>query len=132
VQTSGLRGHGGLGMTRSQRILVAVFLPVLAWLLNVTHCNWVFSWTSGGSSLIVVDDDYGRRTGILAQPGVNSSIAALIGLAVPMTLIALDVYVVLGWRRAVRVGKGLCTKCGYDLRGAEGKCPECGTPRPSP
>ena len=125
----------GVGrMTRSQRILIVVFLPVMAWLLNVTHCNWVYRWRSGGSSVIIYEHDDARtvRTGILAQPGVNPSAAALIGLAVPLTLLALDVYIVLGWRRAARVARGLCAKCGYDLRGTESKCPECGTPRAGP
>ena len=41
----------------------------------------------------------------------------------------------LAFRRPRRWAKlGLCTRCGYDLRGnpAAGRCPECGTPTPSP
>ncbi len=30
-------------MLRSQRILVVVGLPVLAWLLHVSLCDWVFN-----------------------------------------------------------------------------------------
>ena len=30
-------------------------------------------------------------------------------------------------RRRLRLKKGLCPDCGYDLRASEGRCPECGT-----
>jgi hypothetical protein len=32
-------------------------------------------------------------------------------------------------RRSARIERGLCWKCGYDLRGIAENCPECGTPR---
>ncbi len=33
-------------------------------------------------------------------------------------------------RRRLAARKGLCPKCGYDLRASKDRCPECGTPIP--
>ncbi len=53
---------------------------------------------------------------------VHVSYVLLMVLALPAPLIA-----VLGrWRRRRRAHRGLCSICGYDLRGTPDRCPECG------
>ncbi len=44
-----------------------------------------------------------------------------------------SLYVLLGEaaRRRQRREQGRCERCGYDLRGSEDRCPECGEPRMS-
>lgn len=49
-------------------------------------------------------------------------IAALFAVALPGIELAHRL------RRHRRRKMGLCIKCGYDLRGSEDRCPECGTP----
>lgn len=41
-------------------------------------------------------------------------------------------FAALRWRRTINARlRGCCRKCGYDLRGSGGDCPECGAARPS-
>ena len=52
---------------------------------------------------------------------------------VPVNLLALVFLILSGYllapahRRRKREKLGLCVKCGYDLRGSEERCPECGS-----
>jgi hypothetical protein len=57
------------------------------------------------------------------------------GVAMPHAMLAVLIGVVPAWRRVVygdrlerarRLSRGLCRHCGYDLRAAHERCPECG------
>jgi hypothetical protein len=61
-----------------------------------------------------VGDDYG----IVTVPWWSVAAVASIG---PLTLLRTIV------RRRRRKSRGLCLNCGYDLRAATHRCPECGT-----
>lgn len=56
-------------------------------------------------------------------------------LAMLLTTLVLPLYVAARVWKALQptVSLGLCTRCGYDLRGSAGlACPECGAPVPAP
>jgi hypothetical protein len=71
-------------------------------------------------------------TGLLTQARVDRADAVVFGMALPLALVMLVMYLRLGWRRDARRRRGLCEACGYDLRGAaqaDAPCPECGAVR---
>jgi hypothetical protein len=128
-------------MLPSQRILLAVSLLLIAWVLHVSLCDWVINGP-------IMGGDGGQRpiwswhevrgapgaiptyTGVYTQRHAGRTESLLLGIIVPLLLITLVVYLYLGWRRDRRVACGLCAACGYDLRGvpeSTRKCPECGT-----
>ena len=69
--------------------------------------------------------------GTLYKPVFNSPpIVLLLPLWMPATFFVLVLGMsfrpILHFRRRKRKRLGLCVKCGYDLRGSEERCPECG------
>lgn len=137
-------------MLRSQRILVVVGLAAIAWILNVSFCDWVYDkpmglWTGttysqfpllvhrrnptpGSGSMDVI------YTGLLSDRWVAKDSAIVWGVAAPLFLIGWATYMALSWRRVDRAARGLCVHCGYDRRQTprDAPCPECGKAGSSP
>ena len=132
---------------RAQRILVVGGLLFLAWLLHFLLCDWNYKYhivqASSKSRLILVHrhrhpDEPPRTTfsvgfysGLFTDArGDSRNIAVIFGVAVPLVLVGVCAYLIIGWRQQSRVTRGLCAECGYDLRGDNttrlSKCPECG------
>lgn len=67
---------------------------------------------------------------------INGRSARLVAVPVWWAVVVVGVATMFAWgwplmllpsrRRAARRAQGLCGRCGYDLRGVDGVCPECG------
>lgn len=103
------------------------------WLKGYTNRFWVqtsppgavyaFKIWDGEAMLYRIDAAPSRRRQVLLRfrlvlVFVASGLAGLVGTA--------------GIARARKRPTGHCRSCGYDLRASEDRCPECGTPIPSP
>jgi len=140
-------------MLLSQRILLIAGLLVIAWLLHVNLCDWmvngqpmrrqgaqqqeILAWvatetTHGTGDPTTTYTTY-TFTGLFTELGVGYTASFALGVIVPLALVLLVGCLLLGARPAIRRQRGLCAKCGYDLRGLNGtstKCPECGAELP--
>ena len=110
-------------MIKSQRILIAIVLPMLAFILHITMCEWeLLNQGRFGNELLAF---WGR--GLFGQRSSTHLSAVVLGVLVPLTLLAVDGYLILGWRFQRAVARGRCPHCGYDLSGTDHEaCPECG------
>lgn len=123
---------------KSQALLVLIGLPVLALTLHLTFCEWhwkailgtVGNTTYNRRELLsfshgAIPPSASMRSGLFARHSVEA--AKLCGIIIPLALLAVQTYLVLGWRYQARARRGLCPNCGYDLKGAKSQpCPECG------
>ncbi len=110
-------------MIKSQRILIAIALPMLAFILHIISCDWeLLEQGRFGSELLAF-----RGRGLFVQRSSTHLSAVVLGVLVPLTLLAIDGYLILGWRFHRAVARGRCPHCGYDLSGTDHtQCPECG------
>ena len=121
-------------MLRSQAMLVFFSLLVLAILLHMLLCEWQYKVRHDPDIHVRIvayhHTGSGRGflyTGLFADYRVSAGMAIVYGIAVPLALLCVDAYLLLGWLNLAHVRRGFCQSCGYDLRGSpDGGCPECG------
>ena len=89
-----------------------------------------FHCYSNTLSVLVFDRDFNSSTRIVKAYFLRLPHWTLLALAAfPAGLQSLKL---MGfWRRRRRRSRGLCVQCGYDLRGGQAVCPECGLPADS-
>lgn len=67
------------------------------------------------------------------QPGINGSYSFPLGwILIAAVVLPGAVYLIRWLRISRRLRRGLCLRCGYDLRHSGSVCPECATPRDVP
>ena len=71
--------------------------------------------------------------GMASRPGVEPSNARVLAALSLLSLVVLVLGLGFGVLAvAQRLGRHRCRRCGYDLRGVLGRCPECGLQRELP
>jgi hypothetical protein len=109
-------GGGGIRMTRPQRILISIFLPIVALLTHVTYCDWTWRETIPGGRnpariirpLFAITEAQASgiaATGLMTGAGIGQEAAFWFGVIVPLTLLSLWAYLMLGWRHRGRIAR---------------------------
>jgi hypothetical protein len=76
------------------------------------------------SQLPLIRDQWHRRLDVQIWPTIGFRTIVIASLVLPTISLARALTTWLRTRR--RRQRGLCLQCGYDLRAAAGRCPECG------
>ncbi|HEY8665719.1 MAG TPA: hypothetical protein VIL86_03595 [Tepidisphaeraceae bacterium] len=97
----------------------------------------VVLWVAVGDNKLHLLDNWNHPDttfvgGYLRLAGALTPYWLVVALTAPLPLLwaASNIFNARERRRLARVG--LCPVCGYDLRATPARCPECGTPAPSP
>jgi hypothetical protein len=110
--------------------------------LNGTYSRWLQPAAPDhqGGEIVVEQlangaDVHVRLLGIEVAASQRDLFPGFAILAIPFVWLAVPLAGVSVWsvttyrRRRAWAAPGRCSRCGYDLRGSAGPCPECGTPR---
>jgi len=118
-----------------QRWLVCAALISGAWLLHTWFCEWMIREPLPEHYLFIGGwyEDKQFRTnsaeawGIRSEMLVDQTAAFMLGIILPLAMIATTAFLALGARHARRLRLGQCVHCGYNLRhNFAAGCPECG------
>ena len=93
----------------------------------LTLRRWPYGLGFGGGEFVVALSADGLRITRETLRGVATPLWAWVMLFAVLPVTKAHSYVRTRWRRARR---GLCARCGYDMRASHERCPECGTPAP--
>jgi hypothetical protein len=92
---------------------------------------WI-AWTGASLASAVVSlwsgvFAYGLSESASPRYGLEYGIYAVVAAIPPAVwIVSLVLHLVARRKRDVRLRRGLCAHCGYDLRATSGRCPECG------
>jgi hypothetical protein len=111
-------------------LVMGFMIGAMAFLIGVRR-RWLVALPLllGAIVNVVIWPGAGAIPGILKDEGVLFVAARLVALDTPIVLwFAAAVWARRQGTRSDRRAEGLCTQCGYPLRGLHGAmCPECGT-----
>jgi hypothetical protein len=136
--------RGTFQMVTSGRGVVGIDLTSLSTEFpSTSQANSKFEWSRADASQFRLPREtfwnrigFGYASQSQSMQGLNDSTVTIRAYWLPYWLLAVVTSLVpLRWAlvlaiRARRRRRGLCARCGYDVRVSAGLCPECGSPLP--